>query len=410
MSSAALRGLKGTFRSLANANYRVWAAGALVSNIGTWMQRIAQDWLVLTELTHNNASAVGIVMSLQFAPQLLLLPWSGWAADRFDRRTFLFFTQGALGLITLVQGILVIAGVAQLWHVYVLAFLFGCAAALDLPARQAYVSDLVGEADLANAVGLNSTSFNAARMIGPAVAGGMIAATGTGWVFIINALSFVVVIGVLCVLKRADIRAPKRPAKSNGGLREGFRYIAKRTDLLVLLTMSFLICTFGLNFPIFISTMSVKEFHAGAGQYGVSTSIMAVGTLIGALMAASRRQPTMRHLLVGAAAFGVGCILAALSPDYLLFGAALVLIGVSAQTFNTSANGLLQLTTAPEVRGRVLAIYLAVALGGTPLGSPLVGWVADMWGPRWALGVGAASGIGAAVTALLYFAKIRTKA
>jgi len=409
MSSAALRGLKGTFRSLANANYRIWAGGALVSNIGTWMQRIAQDWLVLTELTHNNASAVGIVMSLQFVPQLLLLPWSGWAADRFDRRMFLFFTQGALGLITLIQGVLVIAGVAQLWHVYVLAFLFGCAAALDLPARQAYVSDLVGEADLANAVGLNSTSFNAARMIGPAVAGGMVAAAGTGWVFIINAVSFVVVIGVLYMLRRADIRVPKRPARSNGGLKEGFRYIFKRTDLTVLLVMTFLICTFGLNFPVFISTMSVKEFHAGAGQYGVSTSIMAVGTLIGALMAASRRQPAMRHLLVGAGVFGIGCILAALAPDYLLFGAALILIGVSAQTFNTSANGLLQLTTAPEVRGRVLAIYLAVALGGTPLGAPLVGWVADVLGPRWALGVGAASGIGAAVTALLYFAKVRSK-
>ena len=410
MSSSALRGLKGTFRSLGNANYRVWAAGALVSNIGTWMQRIAQDWLVLTELTHNNASAVGIVMSLQFAPQLLLLPWSGWAADRFERRKFLFFTQGSLGFIALLQGLLVICGVAQLWHVYVLAFLFGCVAALDLPARQTFVSDLVGEGDIANAVGLNSTSFNAARMIGPAVAGGVIAAAGTGWVFVFNALSFAAVIGSLLLLKRSQIRPEPRSAKNTGGLGEGFRYIAGRPDLIAMLVMAFLICTFGLNFPIFISTMSVREFHAGAGQYGISVSIMAVGSLMGALLAASQGRPSMQHLLVGSGVFGIGCILAALAPSYFLFGAALVLIGVSAQTFTTACNGLVQLSTEAAVRGRVLAIYLAIALGGTPLGAPLVGWVADMLGPRWALGVGAAAGLGAALTATLYFMRARKRA
>ncbi len=410
MSSTALRGLKGTFRSLANANYRIWAAGAFVSNIGTWMQRIAQDWLVLTELTHNNARAVGIVMSLQFVPQLLLLPWSGWAADRFERRRFLFATQGGLGLIALVQGLLVVTGVVQLWHVYVLAFLFGCVAALDLPARQTFVSDLVGEADISNAVGLNSTSFNAARMIGPAVAGGMIALAGTGWVFIVNALSFAAVIGALLSLRRQQIAVGKKRSRGNGGLAEGFRYILSRADLVAVLVMSFLICTFGLNFPIFISTMSVREFHAGAGQYGLSVSIMAIGSVIGALLAASRVKSTMRHLLVGSSVFGFACILAALAPSYLLFGAALILIGVSAQTFTTSANGLVQLSTAPEIRGRVLAIYLAVILGGTPLGAPLVGWVADMLGPRWALGVGAAAGIGAAITALIYFARARRRA
>jgi len=398
---------KGTFRSLANPNYRIWAGGALVSNIGTWMQRIAQDWLVLTQLTHNNASAVGIVMSLQFVPQLLLLPWSGWAADRFDRRKVLFATQGALGLISLVQGVLVIAGVAQLWHIYVLAFLFGCAAAIDLPARNTFVSDIVGEADLSNAVGLNSTSFNAARMIGPAVAGAMIVVVGTGWVFVINALSFVAMIAALCFVRTSQFRRPRQAMRANGGLAEGFRYIWKRPDLFAILAMAFLICTFGLNFPIFISTMSVREFHAGAGQYGVSVTIMAIGTLVGALLSASRRSPTMQLLLVAAAAFGIGCMLAALAPDYLLFGAALILIGLCAQTFNTSCNSLLQLSTAPEVRGRALAIYLAVALGGTPLGAPLVGWVADAFGPRWALGVGAASGIGAALVAIVYLVRHR---
>ena len=405
MSSAALRGLKGTFRSLANANYRAWAAGAFVSNIGTWMQRIGQDWLVLTELTHNNASAVGIVMSLQFVPQLLLLPWSGWAADRFERRKFLFFTQAALGVLALVQGLLVVSGLVQLWHVYVLAFLFGCAAALDLPARQAFVSDLVSESDIANAVGLNSTSFNVARMIGPAAAGAVIALAGTGWVFILNAVSFAGVIGALRAVK--PIARSKTASRARGGLAAGFAYIGKRGDLIVLLLMSFLICTFGLNFPIFISTMSVREFHAGAGQYGISVSIMAIGSVIGALIAAARQKPTMMLTLIGAGVFGLGCVAAAIAPVYVLFGAALILIGLAAQTFNTAANGLLQLTTAPEVRGRVLAIYLAIALGGTPLGAPLVGWVADVLGPRWALGVGAAAGILSAVIAFAYLARRR---
>jgi MFS family permease len=406
--SGALAGLKHTFRSLANANYRIWAAGAFVSNIGTWMQRIAQDWLVLTELTHNNASAVGIVMSLQFVPQLLLLPWSGWAADRFERRKFLFVTQATLGLVSLVQGLLVIFGVVQLWHVYVLAFLFGCAAALDMPARQAFVSDLVGEADIANAVGLNSTSFNAARLVGPAIAGGMIAVTGTGWVFVLNALSFAAVVGALCRVTVVVPHAAKRAARTSGGLAEGFAYIWSRPDLMIVLAMAFLICTFGLNFPIFISTMSVRAFHAGAGQYGISVSIMAIGSLIGALWAASRRQPTMKHLLIGSAVFGLGCAAAAVSPVYLLFGIALVGIGVAAQTLTTGYNALLQLRSAPDVRGRVLAIYLALALGGTPLGAPLVGWVADAAGPRWAMGVGAAAGIISAAIASVYLARRKT--
>ncbi len=408
MSAAALRGMRQTFRSLANANYRTWAAAGLVSNIGTWMQRIGQDWLVLTQLTHNNAHAVGIVMSLQFVPQLLLLPWSGWAADRFDRRSFLFVTQASLGLLALAQGILVLTGIVQLWHVYVLAFLFGCAAALDLPARQAFVSDIVGEVDLGNAVGLNSTSFNAARMIGPAIAGGVIAGLGTGWVFVLNAASFVAVIGALCV-----VRAPAtvhRAQRAQGGLADGFRYIWHRPDLLTILAAVFLIGTFGLNFPIFVSTMSVRTFHGGPGQYGLSISIMAVGTVMGALSAAARRAPSMRHVLAGSALFGVGCGLAAVAPAYALFAIALVGIGVAAQTFNVSCNSLLQLGTEPEMRGRVLAIYLAVALGGTPIGAPFVGWVADVMGPRWSLGVGAASGIAAALCTAVYLVRYRRKA
>ncbi len=394
------------FRSLANSNYRIWAAGALVSNVGTWMQRTAQDWLVLTQLTRNNATALGFVMALQYGPHLLLLPWTGFAADRLNRRKLLIGTQAALGVLALGLGVLTVAGFVRLWHVYLFAFLLGCVSALDAPARHTFVSELVGEEDLANAVALNSTSFNAARMIGPAVAGGLIAGVGTGWVFLINALSFAAVLGSLFFLRVGALHASHEAGRARGGLGAGFHYVWGRPDLMAVMVMLFLIGTFGLNFPIFISTMAVKVFHAGAGRYGLLTSTMAIGTVAGALLAAGRDKPSMGTLLAGAALFGGGCTLAAVAPNYALFGLALVVVGVAALTFTNSTNSLLQITTEPAMRGRVMAIRLAIALGGTPIGAPIVGWVADMWGPRWALGVGAASGFAAAGVALRYRARV----
>jgi MFS family permease len=396
-----------TFRSLRNFNYRVWASGAIVSNIGTWMQRTAQDWLVLTGLTHHNATAVGIVMSLQFGPQMLLLPLTGYAADHFDRRKLLFATQAAMGTLALALGLLTVSGLVQLWQVYVFAGLLGCVTAFDAPARQTFVSDLVGEEDLANAVGLNSTSFNAARMIGPAVAGLLIASVGTGWVFLINALSFVAVLGALRMLRLGELHHKPLAVRTRGSFVEGFKYVWTRPDLKAALLMLFLIGTFGLNFPIFISTMSVTAFHAGASEYGVLSSTMAIGSVTGALLAARRARPRMTLLLLAGTVFGVGCTTAALMPNYVLFGLVLVVIGVSTQTFTTSTNSLVQLTTEPAMRGRVIAILLAIALGGTPLGAPVVGWVADRFGPRWALGVGAASGFGAALVGLVYLIRYR---
>ena len=398
---------KGTFRSLNGFNYRVWAGGAIVSNIGTWMQRTAQDWLVLTQLTHNNATAVGVVMSLQFGPQLLLLPLTGFVADHLDRRKLLLATQAAMGALALGLGILTIAGIVQLWQVYVFAFLLGCVSAFDAPARQTFVAELVGEEDLSNAVALNSTSFNAGRLIGPAIAGVLIAAVGSGWVFLINALSFVAVLCSLGCLRVGELHLKTKAVRTRGSLVEGFRYVWKRPDLKAALLMLFLIGTFGLNFPIFISTMSVTAFHAGASQYGLLTSIMAIGSVVGALLAAKRAKPQITLLLASATVFGVGCTLAAAAPSYALFGIALVIIGVSVQTFTTSTNSLVQLSTEPAMRGRVVAILLAIALGGTPAGAPIVGWVADRFGPRWALGVGAASGIAAAVVGIYYLVKYR---
>ncbi|PMS15668.1 MFS transporter [Trinickia dabaoshanensis] len=390
----------GVFRSLRNVNYRIWAVGALVSNVGTWMQRTAQDWLVLTQLTHHNAAAVGTVMALQFGPQLLLLPWTGFAADHYNQRKLLMATQAALGVLALVLGFLTVTRIVQLWHVYVFAFLSGCAAAFDAPVRQTFVAELVGDADLPNAVALNSTSFNAARMIGPAVAGLVIASIGTGWAFVVNGASFVAVLVSLFLLRVSALKANPRARRTKGSLTEGLRYVWARPDLKAILVMLFLIGTFGLNFPIFISTMAVSVFHTDARGYGLLSSIMAVGTMSGALLAARRDRPRFMSLLIGAAIFGIGCALAAIAPGYRLFAGALVVIGVAALTFTTATNSLMQLTTEPAMRGRVMALRVAIALGCTPLGAPVVGWVADHLGPRWALGVGAASGFAAAMVAI----------
>jgi MFS family permease len=371
------------------------------------MQRTAQDWIVLTQLTHNNAAAVGFVMALQFGPQLLLLPVTGWAADRLDRRKLLMATQAAMGALGLGLGILTVTGVVELWHVYVFALLLGCVAAFDAPARQTFVSELVTGPNLSNAVALNSASFNTARLIGPAVAGLLTAVVGAGWVFLINAATFGAVLLSLKFLRVEKLYRSERSSKQRGGLIEGFRYVRRRPDIMVILVMVFLIGTFGLNFPIFISTMSVSVFHKGAGEFGLLSSIMAIGSVVGALLSARRERPRVALLFAGAAFFGAGCAIAAVMPEYWLFAIALIIIGVSSQTLMTTANGTVQMTTDPKLRGRVMASYMAIFMGGTPVGAPIVGWVADTFGARWALGVGAASGFAAALVGVVYLVKYR---
>jgi len=393
---------RGTFRSLGTRNYRLWASGAFISNIGTWMQRTAQDWMVLAELTRHNATAVGIVMALQFGPALLLLPFTGFAADHFDRRKLLLVTQSAQGILALGLAILTIAGAIQLWHVYVFALLLGCVTAFDAPARQTFVAELVSDALLSNAVALNSTSFNAARMIGPAIAGVLIAGVGSGWVFVINGVSFVAVVAALAFLRVEELHRKERAVRKPGSFVEGFRYVRSRPDLLTVLGMLFLVMTFGINFPVFVSTMAVTAFHSGAGAFGLLTSMLAIGSVTGALLSARRERPRMAFLAAAAGVFGIALTLAAIMPTYALFGTSLVLVGLSAQTFNTTANSSVQLMTEPVMRGRVMAIYMGIALGCTPLGAPLVGWVADTAGPRWSLVVGAASGYLASLVGLAY--------
>lgn len=384
------------FRSLRHFNYRLWAAGAFVSNIGTWVQRTAQDWLVFAQLTHHNGSAVGMVMALQFAPQFLLLPWSGLAADSLNQRTLLMATQAIMGGLALGLGLLTVLGVVELWHVYVFAFLFGSAAAIDAPVRQTFVAELVGDDDLPNAVALNSTSFNAGRLIGPAVSGLAIATIGTGWGFVANGLSFFAVLLSLTLLRKAELRPNERAPRGKGRVIEGLRYVRGRPDLIAILIMLFFIGTFGLNFPIFISTMGVRIFNADAAAYGLLSSIMAVGTITGALLNAGRDRIEFRNLIVSAAAFGGGCAMAAVAPGYWAFAAALLIIGVAALSFTNATNSLMQLSTDAPMRGRVMALRVGVALGGTPIGAPIVGWVADHQSPRWAMAIGAASGVVAA--------------
>lgn len=396
---------RGAFRALTSFNFRLWTAGALISNIGTWMQNVAQDWLVLTQLTHHNASAVGIVMGLQFAPQLLLLPWTGSAADHLNQRRLLLFTQASMGILALALGVLTVTGNVRLWHVYVFAFLFGCAAALDAPVRQTFIAELVGDEHLPNAVALNSTSYNAARMVGPAIAGIVLATVGTGWAFLLNGVSFAAVLLSMAFFRRAELRPHPRAHRSPGSFRAGLRYVWGRPDLRAILIMLFLIGTFGLNFPIFIATMAVSVFHTDARGFGLLSSLMGIGTIGGALFAAAQERPKFSGLVAGAAGFGIGCVLAALAPGYWWFGAALIFTGIASITFTNATNSLMQLSTEPAMRGRVMALRVGVALGGTPIGAPVLGWVANRFGPRWALAVGAASGIAAAVTAL--FARSR---
>jgi MFS family permease len=390
-----------TFRSLGIYNFRLFFFGALVSNIGTWMQRTAQDWLVLTKLTNHDAAAVGVTLALQFGPVLLLMPLSGIIADRVNRRRMLLITQLSMGVLGLGLGVIVLANVATLWEVYAFAFALGCVSAIDAPVRQSFISEIVSEKGISNAVALNSTSFNGARLIGPAVAGVLIAVIGTGWVFMINAFSFAATIVALALMHVAELHVATRPPRKGGMLREGWRYVGSRPDIVVVLVMISLVGTFGVNFAIFTSTMAIA-FHQGANGYGLLSSVMAIGSIFGSLLAARREKPRVAVIGLSSLGFGLAMLASALMPSYWSFAVVLIAVGLSALTMMTSANAYVQTTTKPAMRGRVMALYMAIFAGTTPIGGPFVGWVANVAGPRWAIGVGAASGFAAAGVALTW--------
>lgn len=377
------------FRSFSVFNYRVWFIGALVSNIGAWMQATALSWVVLTQLTANDAGAMGITMALQFAPPLLLVGVTGWVADRFDRRRLLMLTQSLLLVLGLIIGILLLQDAMTLPLMYVFALALGMVAAFDNPTRQAFVSDLVARENASNAVALNAASFNGARMIGPAAAGVVIVAVGTGWVFLVNAVTFLAMLVALRLI-RVDQLIPRAKATGANRLADGFRYVRRRPDLMVTFVMVFLLGAFGMNFPIFASTMAL-EFGRDADGYGLLSSILAIGSLAGALLAARRDRARIRLVIVGTGLFAVAAGLSAVMPTYWLYAATLMFTGFAVVTTLTTANGYVQTTTDPALRGRVLALYMAILMGGTPLGAPIVGWVAAEYGPRAAIWLGAAA-------------------
>ena len=391
----------GTFASLEVPNYRLFFVGALVSNVGTWMARIAQTWLVLTVLTSHSATAVGYVTGLQFLPMLLFGPWGGALADRFRKRDLLVWTQALLGISALALAVLVLTNTTELWHVYVLAFMQGMVTAADNPARQAFASEMVPPELLPNAVGLNSTSFNGARLIGPAAAGLMIGAWGIGPALVINALSFLAVIVALRKMNPDELTpAPQR--RGRGSVVEGLRYVAKRPDIQLTMFMVFMLGTFGMNFQITNALMATQVFGAGADAYGLLGSIMAIGSLAGALLAARRAQPRLRTLLLALGGFAVSTTALALAPSYLVFALLLIPVGLCSLTVMTTANASVQLTTEPAMRGRVMALYMTIFMGGTPVGSPMIGWIGDAWGARWTLLIGAIATAVAFIVGVLF--------
>ncbi|MGA4802432.1 MFS transporter [Streptomyces lavendulocolor] len=394
----------GTFSSLKVRNYRLFFTGAIVSNTGTWMARITQDWLVLS-LT-GSAAAVGITTALQFLPMLLLGLYGGVIADRYPKRNLLMISQGALGLCGLALAVLTLSGHVQVWHVYLIAFLLGLVTVVDNPARQSFYSELVGPAQVRNAVSLNSANFQSARLVGPAVAGALIASVGSGYAFLVNGLSFLAPLASLMLMRTAELHRVERAPRGKGQLREGLRYVAGRPELIWPIALVGFVGTFGFNFPIWLTAFSDDVFHAGAGTYGFLNTLMAVGSLIGALLAARRGTSRLRLLVGGAVAFGVLEIAAAFSPSFWLFALLLVPIGMFGLTVNVTANSSVQLATDPVMRGRVMSLYMMVFVGGTPVGAPLLGWITDTYGARAGFATGGAVSLAAAVVIGLVLARV----
>ncbi|MEU3446285.1 MFS transporter [Streptomyces thermolilacinus] len=389
------RAAGGTFASLKVRNYRLFFTGAIVSNTGTWMARITQDWLVLS-LT-GSAAAVGITTALQFLPMLLFGLYGGVIADRYPKRRLLVVSQAALGLCGIGLAALTLSGHVQVWHVYLVAFLLGMVTVVDNPARQSFVSEMVGPGQLRNAVSLNSANFQSARLVGPAVAGLLIASVGSGWAFLVNGLSFLAPLAALLLMRPAELYPSARAPRGKGQLREGLRYVAGRPDLIWPIALVGFVGTFGFNFPIWLTAFADGVFHVGPGTYGLLNTLMAVGSLAGALLSARRGTSRLRLLIGAAAVFGVLEIVAAVTPSFWLFTLLLVPIGMFGLTVNVTANSFVQLATDPVMRGRVMSLYMMVFAGGTPLGAPLLGWVTDTYGARVGFATGGVVSLVAAV-------------
>ncbi|MDB1088143.1 MFS transporter [Streptomyces sp. ACA25] len=392
------------FSSLKVRNYRIFFLGGTVSNTGTWMQRIAQDWLIHT-LT-GSAAAVGITMALQFLPMLLFGLYGGVLADRLDKRKLLLCTQSAMGLTGLALAALTLSGQVNEYHVYALAFVLGLVTVVDNPARQTFVHDMVGPHLLRNAISLNSANFQSARIVGPAVAGVMISAVGSGWAFLFNGLSFLAPITALLLMRTAELNSVERAPRGKGQLRAGLRYVGSRPELFWPIVLVTFVGTFGFNFPIWLVAFTDQIFQADAGTYGLLNTLMAIGSLAGALLAAKRGSSRMRFTVLVAGLFGVLLMTAAAAPFFLVFAALMVPIGLVGMTFIITANTSLQLASSPEMRGRVISLFMMVFVGSTPIGGPLLGWVTDAFGARVGLLTGGLFCAASALTVALILARL----
>ncbi|MFF4957441.1 MFS transporter [Streptomyces sp. NPDC001222] len=391
------------FSSLRVRNYRLFFLGQVVSNTGTWMQRIAQDWLVLS-LT-GSSTAVGVTTALQFLPMLLFGLYGGVLVDRLPKRPTLLVTQSAMGATGLVLAFLTLSGHVQVWHVYLAAFAAGLATVVDNPARQSFVSEMVGPEQLQNAVSLNSANFQSARLVGPAVAGVLITGVGTGWAFLFNGLSFLAPIAALLLMRARELHAVQRAPRGKGQLREGLHYVAGHPELIWPIVLVGFIGTFGFNFPVWLSAYAGHVFHAGAGAYSLFNTLMALGSLTGALLAARRGTARLRVLIAAAAVFGGLEVVTAGAPSLWLFALLMVPIGIAGLTVNVTANTAVQMGTDPAMRGRVMALFMMVFMGGTPLGAPVVGWITDTYGARMGFALGGLVSFAAAVTIGLLLAR-----
>ena len=403
LARAVRRGHQRTFRSLHEPNYRRFFLGQSVSVVGTWMQRVAQDWLVLT-LTGSGV-ALGISTALQFGPMLLLGLWGGTVVDRVDRRRLIMATQAVQAVLAATLGGLALAGVVELWMVYALALALGLTTVLDSPARQALVGEMVEPADYVNAQALNSTVHNAGRLVGPAIAGLLIATAGVGAAFLVNAVSFM---AVLIGLLRMDPSALRPPSTSRGAgkgqVREGLRYVRASPDLTAVLLLVGVVALLGQNFRVVLPLFAQSTFHGGAEVYGYLTAALGLGAVVGALFSASRETATSWGLLVSCLAFGVVNLVAAAAPTLVAAYLAMVAVGFVNIVFNTLGRTVLQLGSDPGMHGRVLALHGLVFLGTTPLGGPLLGWICQAYGARAGFVV---AGVGALGTGCLLLPRLR---
>ena len=400
--SVVSRQLGTTFASLRYFNYRVWFCGVTVSNLGAWIQRVGQDWLVLRVLTNANGWAPAIVTALQFLPFIGLSAYAGLLADRLPRRRLLVLTQAGQAILAFTLGILTLTGVVQLWHVYVFAFLLGCVTAIDNPVRQTFVQEMVPGDMLPNAVGLNSASFNSSRLIGPAIAGLLIEWFGCGVTFIINGCTFMATIVALMLMRPKLLYPVPKAERHKGQIREAVQYVRGRRDLVMIFTVMAIMSCFAFNTQLTNALMATKVFDKPAGQFGLISSVFAIGALLGALGAARRRHPRLRLILTAGFFFGIAAALSSVTPTYWAFGLVGILVGFCMLTTMTAANSTIQMSTEPAMRGRVVSLYLLIFQGVTPIGSLVIGGVAQHISTRWSVGIGAVAALCATIAALLW--------